>query len=63
MKELEPVYATDYSEKVLSDRRSNDRTGTEEQFIGPFADRNRAVQDIGVSDGDLYSIRPTEVGY
>ena len=63
MKELEPVYATDYSMKVLSDRRSNDRTGTEEQFTGPFADPNQAVQDIGVGDGDLYPIKPTEVGY
>ncbi len=43
MQELEPVYASDYSEKVLEDRRSND--------------------DIGVGDGDLYKIRPTEVGY
>ena len=43
MQELEPVYASDYSEKVLDDRRSND--------------------DIGETDGDLYRIRPTEVGY
>lgn len=63
MKELEPVYASDYTMDVRGDRISNDRTGTEEQFIGPFADRNRAVQDIGVSDGDLYPIKPTEVGY
>ena len=63
MKELEPVYASDYSMKVLKQRRSNDNTGFSEQFTGPFADPNRAVQDIGVSDGDLYPIRPTEVGY
>jgi hypothetical protein len=63
MSELEPVYASDYSESVIGSRRSNDRTGTEEQFIGPFADANRAVQDIGVGDGDLYPIRPSEVGY
>ena len=63
MKELEPVYASDYSMNVIESRRSNDKTGSSEQFTGPFADPNRAVQDIGVSDGDLYSIRPTEVGY
>ena len=63
MKELEPVYASDYSVNVLGSRRSNDRTGTEEQFTGPFADPNVAVQDIGVGDGDLYRISPNEVGY
>ena len=63
MKELEPVYASDYSVNVLGSRRSNDNSGFTEQFTGPFADPNRAVQDIGVGDGDLYSIRPTEVGY
>ena len=62
MKELEPVFASDYSENIIGSRRSNNRT-TEEQFIGPFADPNRAVQDIGVGDGDLYPIKPTEVGY
>ena len=63
MQELEPVYASDYSVNVLGSRRSNDNSGFTEQFTGPFADPNRAVQDIGVGDGDLYSIRPTEVGY
>ena len=62
MKELEPVYASDYSEKVLGDRRSQDST-LRKQFIGPFADPEQAVADIGVSDGDLYPIRPNEVGY
>ena len=62
MQELEPLYATDYAEDVVGSRRSGDRT-TEEQFVGPYADPNQAVQDIGVGDGDLYSIRPTEVGY
>jgi hypothetical protein len=45
MKELEPVYATDYTMDILGDRRSND------------------VTDIPARDGDLYQIRPTEVGY
>ena len=63
MKELEPVYASDYSMNVIDSRRSNDSSGFEEQFTGPFADPNVAVQDIGVGDGDLYPIRPTEVGY
>jgi len=45
MKELEPVYATDYTMDILDDRRSND------------------VTDIPARDGDLYQIRPTEVGY
>jgi hypothetical protein len=53
MKELEPVYATDYSENVLSadgkNRVADDRV---------FDD-----SDIGETDGDLYRIRPTEVGY
>ena len=64
MSELEPVYASDYSEKVIKGegRRSQDRT-TIEQFVGPLADPNQAVVDIPQRDGDLYSIRPSEVGY
>ena len=42
MKELEPVYASDYSTKVIESRRSG---------------------DVYVGEGDLYPIRPTEVGY
>jgi len=46
MSELEPVYASDYSENdIRADRLSKD------------------VDDFGQSDGDLYSIRPSEVGY
>ena len=45
MKELEPVYATDYTMDILGDRKSKD------------------VTDIPARDGDLYQIRPTEVGY
>jgi hypothetical protein len=51
MAELEPVYASDYSENVISNRLSNDVGG-----------RN-VDADIGKKDGDLYKIRPTEVGY
>lgn len=47
MKELEAVYASDYSEKqILSERRSKDITD------GTMGE-----------DGDLYSISPNEVGY
>ena len=63
MKELEPVYATDYSQQVIESRRSGEAAGSREQFVGPFADPEQAVADIPVGEGDLYSIRPTEVGY
>ena len=62
MKELEPVYATDYTMKVLGSRRSNDRTIG--GFVGPLANPDEAFDsDMPVGDGDLYQIRPTEVGY
>ena len=61
MKELEPVYASDYSTKVIESRRSGDVF--EERFLGPLADPNQAVGDVYVGEGDLYPIRPTEVGY
>ena len=52
MEELEPVYASDYTQNnIANERRSNDVGG-----------RN-VEADIGKRDGDLYSIRPTEVGY
>ena len=52
MEELEPVYASDYTQNnIANERRSNDVGG-----------RN-VDDDIGKRDGDLYSIRPTEVGY
>jgi len=49
MKELEPVFASDYSENVIGNRQSRD--------VG----RNNS--DIGKRDGDLYRIKPEEVGY
>jgi hypothetical protein len=62
MKELEPVYATDYTMNVLGSRRSNDRTIG--GFVGPLANPDEAFDsDMPVGDGDLYPIRPTEVGY
>ena len=52
MEELEPVYASDYTQNnIANERRSNDVGG-----------RN-VEADIGKRDGDLYSIRTTEVGY
>ena len=53
MAELEPVYASDYSQNVIGSRRSRDAT------IGVDDKAN----DIPQKDGDLYSIRPSEVGY
>ena len=53
MAELEPVYASDYSENVIGSRRSRDAT------IGVDGES----KDIPQKDGDLYSIRPSEVGY
>ena len=56
MAELEPVYASDYSENVIESRRSNDTTTVREEVDGE-------AKDIPQGDGDLYSIRPSEVGY
>jgi hypothetical protein len=61
MKELEPVYASDYSQNVIKSRKSGDVF--REGFVGPFADPEKAVQDIYAGEGDLYPIRPNEVGY
>ena len=47
MSELEPVYASDYSEKVIRDE-------------GRIS---RDITEIGMGDGDLYSISKDEVGY
>ena len=47
MSELEPVYASDYSEKVIRDQ-------------GRIS---RDITEIGMGDGDLYSISKEEVGY
>ena len=53
MAELEPVYASDYSQNVIGSRRSRDATiGVDDK-----------AKDIPQKDGDLYSIRPSEVGY
>ena len=61
MKELEPVYASDYSMNVIKSRKSGDVFV--ESFVGPFANPEQAVQDIYAGEGDLYPIRPSEVGY
>ena len=46
MEELEPIYASDYTQNnIANERRSNDVGG-----------RN-VEADIGKGDGDLYSIR------
>ena len=56
MKELEPVFASDYSENVIGSRRS-----------GEEVTRNVALNffdvDVPTGVGDLYRIRPEEVGY
>ena len=56
MAELEPVYASDYSENVIGSRRSSDKTKVREGV-------DDKAKDIPQKDGDLYSIRPSEVGY
>ena len=55
MTELEPVYATDYSKDVIESRRSGGGNYVSE--LGPLAPDKLSGQ------GDLYSIRPTEIGY
>ena len=64
MKELEPVYASDYTEDVIDDRRSGPltRSVSDPNFIGPPGPDTPMV-DVSVGEGDLYPIRPTEVGY
>ena len=64
MKELEPVYASDYSENIIDDRRSGPltRSVVDPNFIGP-AGPDTPMVDVSVGEGDLYPIRPTEVGY
>jgi len=68
MKELEPVYASDYSEKVIGSRRSEDRIfetfeQTETVFDGGDVSSTTSTFDLAAGDGDLYPIRPNEVGY
>ena len=68
MKELEPVYASDYSEDVIESRRSQDRISetfeqTETVFDGGDVTSTTSTFDLAAGDGDLYPIRPDEVGY
>ena len=60
MKELEPVYATDYSMNVIDSRRSGEIASRKEKVQLNFFDVDL---DIPYGEGDLYQIRPTEVGY
>lgn len=68
MSELEPVYASDYSKNVIGSRRSKDRTvetfkETETVFDGGDVTTTERSFDLPAGDGDLYPIKPTEVGY
>ena len=74
VQELEPVYASDYSTKVIGNRASGQQasrteTAARDTFIGPFANPEEAIRaqgteyQVGYGEGDLYSIRPSEVGY
>ena len=56
MSELEPVYASDYSMNVIGSRRSGEVAIDFARDGGPLA------PDVA-GEGDLYRIRPTEVGY
>ena len=56
MSELEPVYASDYSVNVIGSRRSGEVAIDFGRDGGPLA------PDVA-GEGDLYKIRPTEVGY
>lgn len=61
MSELEPVYASDYSTDVIGSRKSGTHTGSR---LGVAADLSEgAFADIPTGEGDLYPIKPTEVGY
>jgi len=72
MKELEPVYASDYSTNVIKGRRSGEEATQTRSFEetetvfdgGEETTETRTVSyEIPVGEGDLYSIRPSEVGY
>ena len=72
MSELEPVYASDYSQNVIGSRRSGEDTFETRSFEetetvfdgGEETSETRTVSyDVPVGEGDLYKIRPTEVGY
>ena len=74
VQELEPVYASDYSTKVIGNRASGQlasrtETAARDTFVGPFANPEEAIRakgteyEVAYGEGDLYSIRPSEVGY
>ena len=56
MSELEPVYASDYSENVIGSRYSG-------RAAIDFAGGDGPLSPDVVGEGDLYPIRSTEVGY
>ena len=56
MKELEPVYASDYSENIIGSRRSG-------QVAVNFARGDGPLSPDVAGEGDLYPISPDEVGY
>ena len=56
MSELEPVYASDYSENVIGSRYSG-------SAAIDFAGGDGPLSPDVVGEGDLYPIKPTEVGY
>lgn len=60
VQELEPVYASDYSEDVIDNRTMT--KVPDPNFIGPPGPDTPMV-DVPVGEKDLYSIRPSEVGY
>jgi len=67
MSELEPVYASDYSVNVIGSRRSGEiinKTATINTGIDdPTSSTTEIDTGIPAGEGDLYRIRPTEVGY
>ena len=72
VQELEPVYASDYSTKVIGNRKSGQPATridtfeeTETVFDGDqVTSETRTVPyEVAYGEGDLYSIRPSEVGY
>jgi len=72
VQELEPVYASDYSQSVIANRKSGQPATridtfeeTETVFDGDqVTSETRTVPyEVAYGEGDLYSIRPSEVGY
>ena len=56
LKELEPIFASDYSENIIGRRRSG-------QVAVDFARGDGPLSPDVAGEGDLYPIRPEEVGY